>query len=60
MTEKPESEKLTHADVNFEHPAKMDDQCSTCQHFIPTIPMRCYLVKKPIGLRDWCDRYKAK
>ena len=51
-------EKYTHAQVDYEHPAKGMDQCRDCTHFIAGKPAECEIVKSPIRPEDWCKKWK--
>jgi hypothetical protein len=55
----PES-KFRHASVDFEHPAKGEDHCGECQHFIKAEPPRCQIVASPIAAEDWCRKFKEQ
>jgi hypothetical protein len=52
-----ESNKMSHADAQYEDPAKGIDHCSQCQYFEP--PSGCHLVKSPIGQKAWCRFFEA-
>lgn len=59
MAEKPDAEKFSHREVNYESPSRHTGQfCAGCEHFIR--PNRCEGVKSPINARAWCKRYEAK
>lgn len=49
--------KLSHAAVEFEHPAKGPHHCGECQHRTAT---GCEIVADPIEDGDWCDRFKQR
>jgi SPP1 gp7 family putative phage head morphogenesis protein len=51
------AEKFTHAEVEFEHPAKGPHHCSECQHYGGVDD--CELVKSPIAPDDWCNKFEA-
>ena len=62
MAERPESEKLSHAAVEYErvssHPGR---DCANCEHVVEAMAgTRCESVKPPIYLTGWCVRWKAK
>jgi hypothetical protein len=54
-------DKLTHAEVKFEHPSRHEDEhCSLCVAYIPSMVPRCKHVKGPIQGTDWCTRFDRK
>ena len=59
MAERPDAEKLTHAEVRFENPSRHSDEfCRICEHFIKAEPPRCEAVQSPIPPRAWCKRWE--
>ncbi len=54
-----ESEKRTHASVDYVEHATGDDHCAICKHFIKGNPPACTGVKSPIAATGWCKRFKA-
>ena len=62
MPERPESEKLSHTEVEYErtseHPG---EDCGNCKHVIEAMAgTRCESVKPPIYLNGWCKRWQPK
>jgi len=58
VNEKPEADKKSHAEVEYELPSRHSQQfCAGCKHFIS--PDRCEGVKSPISPRAWCVRFEA-
>lgn len=62
MAERPESEKLSHAEVKYQRVSTHSGQdCGNCTHVIEAMSgNRCESVKPPIYLTGWCVRWKAK
>lgn len=60
MAEQPARDKFSHAQVAYEHPAKGEDHCGECKHYIKAGPMRCEIVRNPIRAEDWCRKFKEK
>jgi hypothetical protein len=59
--EKPDSEKLPHSKVGYEHPSQHRQACRSCEHFIHASPRpRCEGVKDPIRWEDWCERFEPE
>lgn len=58
--EKPASEKLTHAAVEYENRSTHDGNCAACKHFIEANPPRCEGIKSPISSKGWCIRFEPK
>src|SRR5271154_162610 len=55
--EKPEDEKFTHEEVDYESPSRHPHQeCKDCIHFLA--PNACEGVKGPIDADDWCKRFE--
>jgi hypothetical protein len=54
---KPESEKFSHAEVNYENVSTHAGDCDDCKHFIAGNPPACEGVKKPISPEGWCIRF---
>lgn len=48
--------KLLKSDVQFESPAKKDDHCKECRHFLAH-RQECQIVKGHILPSDWCNRF---
>jgi hypothetical protein len=59
MAEWLAKEKYSHKQVAYEHPAKGEDHCSECRHYL-TNPVRCEHVRSPIAAEDWCKRFAEK
>ena len=59
MQERPESEKLSHAEVNYERVSThAGEDCGNCRHVIEAMSgTRCESVKEPIYLTGWCKRW---
>ena len=55
-TDDDELPKLSHEEVNYEHPAKGQDHCSICKHYEGD---GCDTVQDPIRGEDWCNRFDA-
>jgi hypothetical protein len=59
---KPESEKFSHSEVDYENPSTHPhEECEDCEHFIPETdeaPAGCEGVQKPIAEGAWCKRFK--
>lgn len=49
-------DKLSKADVQYEHPARKSNHCAMCKHFSP--PNACEVVKGVIAPFDWCNRFR--
>jgi hypothetical protein len=60
MAERSIEAKFTHEQVDYQHPAKGEDHCAECIHYIKAEPMRCEIVKAPIAGEDWCRKFKEK
>jgi hypothetical protein len=59
VSERPEAEKISHADVRYEHPSQHSGEfCRICEHFIKAHPPRCEAVQDPIRALDWCKRFE--
>jgi hypothetical protein len=52
--------KLSHSQVDYEHPAKGAERCAGCKHYLPGKPPHCEDVKDPIRPEDWCRRFEQK
>lgn len=57
MGERDAKDKYSHAQVAYEHPAKGEDHCGECRHYIKASPMRCEIVRNPIRAEDWCRKF---
>lgn len=53
-----ESEKRTHASVDYVERSTGAEHCAICKHFIPGNPSACTGVKSPISAAGWCKRFK--
>jgi hypothetical protein len=62
MPERPESEKLSHAEVKYKRPSEhVGEDCGNCRHVIEALGgVRCEAVKPPIYLNGWCIRWAKK
>lgn len=62
MAERPESEKLSHAEVKYERTSKhAGKDCANCKHVIEAAGgVRCESVKPPIYLTGYCIRWGKK
>jgi hypothetical protein len=49
--------KLTHSEVNYEHPAQGMNECRDCKHYDAP---HCRLVKDPIRPEDWCKKFERR
>jgi len=58
--ERDAKDKLSHKQVAYEHPAKGENHCGECAHFIGGITDRCEIVRSPISAKDWCREYKER
>ena len=60
--ERPEKDKFTHAEVNYERTSSHPGQeCGNCKHVIEAASgNRCQSVANPIYLTGWCVRYAGK
>jgi hypothetical protein len=59
--EKPASEKLSHAAVDYEAASHhLPNRCGVCAHFIAVSPPRCEGVQSPIAAQAWCKRFERK
>lgn len=59
MSEQDAKNKLSHKQVAYEHPAKGEDHCGECRHFLKN-PVRCEIVRSPIANEDWCRKFREK
>jgi len=57
MAERKPKEKFSHAQVAYEHPARGEDHCGECTHYLKD-PERCEIVRSPIRAEDWCRKFK--
>lgn len=62
MAERPEAEKLSHKDVEYERTSEhRGESCGNCKHVIEAMNgTRCESVKLPIFLNGWCIRWAQK
>ena len=62
MPERPESEKLSHAEVKYVRVSDHAGQtCDNCRHVIEAMSgTRCESVKPPIYLTGYCKRWEKK
>lgn len=51
--------KFSKDSVGFEHPAKGDDHCSECKHFLAS-EQACQIVAGHIQAEDWCRKFSPK
>jgi hypothetical protein len=58
--ERPAKDKLSHGQVDYEHPSTHPEHCEICRHYIEAQPPRCEAVRSPIRGEDWCKRYEHK
>ena len=60
MSERPDSEKLSHKEVNYERPSDHPaEYCGNCEHVIEASGgVRCESVVNPIYLNGWCKRWE--
>ena len=64
VSERQDKDKYTHAEVRFEHPARGENTCDECEHFIRGSLGGwhiggCEIVKDPIEPEDWCNKFNA-
>jgi hypothetical protein len=55
--EKPEDQKFTHAEVNYQARSTHGGDCDDCVHFIDARKPRCEGVLGPISPEGWCKRF---
>lgn len=62
MAERPEADKLSHAEVKYERVSThRGEDCGNCRHVIEAMTgTRCESVKPPIYLTGWCIRWGGK
>lgn len=62
MAERPEAEKLSHTEVDYERISSHSGRrCENCAHVIIAIGgTRCESVKPPIYSTGWCKRWKKE
>lgn len=62
MAERPEAEKLSHQEVEYERPSEyMVEHCGNCNHVINGLDeTRCESVASPIYLNGWCKKWEKK
>lgn len=53
-----ESEKITHADAQYQSVPKGQQRCEICLQFEP--PNHCKIVQSPIFARGWCQYFAAR
>lgn len=53
-----ESEKITHADAQYQLVPKGQQRCEICLQFQP--PSHCKIVQSPIFTRGWCQYFAAR
>lgn len=58
QSEPKESDKITHADAQYQMAPKGQQRCEICLQFNP--PDHCKIVQSPIYRRGWCQYFAAR
>ena len=58
QSETKESDKITHADAQYQLVPKGQQRCEICLQFDP--PTHCKIVQSPIYPRGWCQYFAAR
>jgi hypothetical protein len=58
QSEAKESDKITHADAQYQLVPKGQQRCEICLQFDP--PDHCRIVQSPIFRRGWCQYFAAR
>ncbi len=58
QSEPKESDKITHADAQYQMVPKGQQRCEICLQFEP--PDHCRIVQSPIFRRGWCQYFAAR
>jgi hypothetical protein len=58
QSESKESDKITHADAQYQLAPKGQQRCEICLQFDP--PDHCKIVQSPITPKGWCQYFAAR
>ena len=58
QSEPKESDKITHADAQYQLVPKGQQRCEICLQFDP--PTHCKIVQSPIIRKGWCQYFAAR